>query len=115
MKPASAPRLVALVPDGGAAGITREAKELPQTVAGTTMIAMMATETRMNTTMIQFAISRVREIFLPNRVMTNTTRRSPAPSALTVGSSAAVRARPKMSGKRLSPALAAQPPQMKAR
>ena len=69
----------------------------------------------MNTTMIQFAISRVLEIFFPKSVMPKMTNRRAAPRALTVDSSPAVRARPKRSGKRLSPAFAAQPPQMKAR
>src|SRR5438093_7433306 len=115
VKPASAPRFVALVPGGGAAGITRDAKEFPQTAAGTTRIAMMTTDRRMNTTMNQFTISRVREIFRPNKVMPNTRNRSPTPSSFTVVISAAVLARPKRSGKRLSPAAWAQPPQMNPR
>src|SRR5437773_3974049 len=115
VKPASAPRFVALVPGGGAAGVTRDANEFPQTAAGTTRMAMMTTDRRMNTTMNQFTISRVREIFRPNKVIPNTRNKSPTPSALTVESSAAVLARPKMSAKRLAPAACAQPPQMNAR
>src|SRR5438876_316109 len=90
-------------------------RQFGRPAAGTTMSAMMRTEKRMNMTMTQFTISIVREIFLPKRVMANTRNRSPAPSALTVVSSSTVRARPKIIGKRLSPAACAHPPQMNAK
>src|SRR5437016_13423504 len=90
VKPASAPRFVALVPGGGAAGVTRDANEFPQTAAGTTRMAMMTTDSRMNTTMNQFTNSGVREIFRPHKVIPNTRNKSPTPSALTVEISAAV-------------------------
>src|SRR5438876_5534119 len=84
VKPASAPRFVALVPGGGAAGVTRDANEFPQTAAGTTRMAMMTTDRRMNTTMNKFTISRVREIFRPNKVLPHTRNKSQTPRPVTV-------------------------------
>jgi hypothetical protein len=114
-KPATAPIVVASVPSGGSAGRSMPTTPSSHADGGVRISTTRNSVTRMNRTSTQNSSSRVREIFLPNRVIAKTAPMRPTPIHRVVVRSPPTGMSPVTRVKKLAPAEAAQPPVMNAR
>lgn len=115
VKPASAPSWVAVMPAGGAAGVSSPRMPSHQVENGT--IARLTTSSTSSSTLTstQLVSSSAREIFRATTAIRNTTNSSPIASHLTDWISPGSCTRPVIRANMPWPAAAAQPPKMKAK
>src|SRR5215204_2478741 len=115
VNPASPPSCVALIPDGGLAGVSSPRIPSHQTDHGTIAMSIAIRISSRPPTSTQFVSSSVREIFRASTVIRNTSTSSPIASSRTYSSSSGRYTRPVISANSPWPAPAAQPPKMNAK